>query len=610
MNRVKYSLLIGIFLGVTFLACTSTKAVSVQKGIPGQTISGDYVVIVNTNKDSKNSQATGTLSFDSNANTGKITKNASTYSEFQNMEMTVYSDNSNVQNRALVTYNIGDRKTFYQGKEYVCIGIGSYSYIWMESSLKAEYDLAGKTNQAAKDMMSVYEGKPYRVLNELSNNNIVYKDNSGKLSILLEEMTTSAGFFAGESDITAIHIKAKKPSSYIQGDFSSTNSLLVHEGQHALFLNHTCGDSQYISNTLRWLNEALAVASMDWNWGGSDPSGWLDKIPGSVEVRNGSSIFYDTYSNDTAKDYSLPYLFIRYLINQSSGGYNPVKFIQNVYKVSAVGKDTETFLNEVLSINGINVDYKTAIENFYVAVIAQEKTGVYGFYGDPIVWNKIREYPIYSGQSGESIELKGTSAIVLKTQNGKFTVPSNGGNDIKYIAVTRTGSPLKPSEGDGTEANPYVIKEAKELNALSEYSNAYFELKNDIVINNTVYFTTQTFTGTLDGKGFTVSNLSTPLFSTNRGVIKNLNIDANVNDEFNTYYGTIADINQGKIVDCGVTGNITLAMTGRNSLIANQAGGIVGKNEVGGRIERSYIDASINVTLPENHSIIGGAIRI
>jgi len=138
----------------------------------------------------------------------------------------------------------------------------------------------------------------------------------------------------------------------------------------------------------------------------------------------------------------------------------------HVYKVSAVGKDTETFLNEVLSINGINVDYKTAIENFYVAVIAQEKTGVYGFYGDPIVWNKIREYPIYSGQSGKSVELTGTSAIVLKTQNGKFTVPSNGGSDIRYIAVSKGNSPLKPNEGEGTEAKPYVISEAKELNEL------------------------------------------------------------------------------------------------------------------------------------------------
>lgn len=610
MNKVKYSFMVVAFLVVMFFACTDTKAASVQKGMPGQTISGDYVVIVNTNKDSKSSQPTGILNFNGNVNTREMVENANDYSELQSSEMLLYSESSTVQNRALVTYNIGDKKTFYQGKEYVCIGIGSYSYIWMESSLKAQYDLATKTEQAAKDIMSVYEGKPYRVLNELSNNNIVYKDNSGKLSILLEEMTTSAGFFAGEADITAIHIKAKKPSEYTQGDFSSANGLLVHEGQHALFLNHTCGDSQYVSNTLRWLNEALAVASMDWNWGGSDPSGWLDNIPGSVEVRNGSSIFYDTYSNDTAKDYSLPYLFIRYLINQSSGGYNPVKFIQNVYKVSAVGKDTETFLNEVLSINGINVDYKTAIENFYVAVIAQEKTGVYGFYGDPIVWNKIREYPIYSGQSGKSVELTGTSAIVLKTQNGKFTVPSNGGSDIRYIAVSKGNSPLKPNEGEGTEAKPYVISEAKELNALSEYPNAYFELKNNIVLDNTMYFTIDTFTGTLDGKGYKISNLSKPLITTNRGVIKNLNIEANVYDEFNTYYGTIASVNQGKIMDCSVTGNIVLLMTGKRSIIANQAGGIVGRNEVGGRIERSYIDANINVTLPQNHGIIGGAVRI
>ncbi|MCI9016024.1 MAG: hypothetical protein HFJ53_02500 [Clostridia bacterium] len=611
--KMKTSFISILLIVIMYFFITKVEAVDVIEGTPGQTVNGEYVMIVNTNKDEKSKQSTGTINFDSSMQ--GVTKSINKTSANTALRINTDIDTNQVlaqanfnMARATTKYQIGDKKVIYQGKEYTCIGEGTYCYIWMESALKAEYDLAGKTQQAAKDMMSVYDGKPYQVLNTLSDNNIIYKDNSGKLSILLEEMTTSAGFFAGESDITAIHIKAKKPDQYYEGAFATTNGLLVHEGQHALFLTHTCKGSLSLSGRLSWLNEALAVASMDWNWGGSDPSGWLDLIPNSQAIRNGSSIFYEKYRNDNARDYSLPYLFIRYLINQSSQGYNPVKFIQNIYKIDATGKDSAEVLNEILKVNGIPGNYETVIKNFYIAIIAQEKTGVYGFYSDPIVWNKTKGYPIYAGQSGQSTELYGTAAIVVKTVDGKFTVPTDGGADIKYIAINKTKDLLKPTTGNGTKESPYIIKTENELNALSEYPNAHFKLGNDIAINNTTYFSVKNFKGTLDGNGYKISNIKQSLIVTNLGIVKNLNIVAAIDNEFNTYFGAIADINQGTITDCSVTGTINLTMTGTNKILANQVGGIVGKNEVVGRIERSYVDANINVILPENHAFVGGAV--
>ena len=104
----------------------------------------------------------------------------------------------------------------------------------------------------------------------------------------------------------------------------------------------------------------------------------------------------------------------------------------------------------------------------------------------------------------------------------------------------------------------------------------------------------------MDGNGYKISNIKQSLTVTNLGIVKNLNIVAAIDNEFNTYFGAIADINQGTITDCSVTGTINLTMTGTNKILANQVGGIVGKNEVVGRIERSYVDANINVILPDS----------
>ena len=49
----------------------------------------------------------------------------------------------------------------------MCIGIGEHCYIWMDKTMKSDYDAAGKTSLIAKDMAEVYDGQSYRILNEL-----------------------------------------------------------------------------------------------------------------------------------------------------------------------------------------------------------------------------------------------------------------------------------------------------------------------------------------------------------------------------------------------------------------------------------------------------------
>jgi len=78
-----------------------------------------------------------------------------------------------------------------------------------------------------------------------------------------------------ETDVTAIHINIPAASSYVTGEMSRRNGLLVHEGQHAVLALKTNFSS---SGKYMWLNEGFAVTVMDYLWGGIDSSGWLNGI--------------------------------------------------------------------------------------------------------------------------------------------------------------------------------------------------------------------------------------------------------------------------------------------------------------------------------------------
>lgn len=77
--------------------------------------------------------------------------------------------------------------------------------------MKSDYDAAGKTSLIAKDMAEVYDGQPYRILNDLADGSIPYEDNSGKLSILLESLSSASGMYMYDTGITAIHINTLLP---------------------------------------------------------------------------------------------------------------------------------------------------------------------------------------------------------------------------------------------------------------------------------------------------------------------------------------------------------------------------------------------------------------
>ena len=639
MRRKKtIGLSVGICLLLFWLFCNTSVFAAVTEGKAGETLTGEYAVIVNTDPEAAHN--TGTLVFDDGAdgtapytvgsegasnglgivnaaggstsslgesslsgvNTGVSAPAKSLAAA--NPGKSAYlvqagSTNSAIALQPATTYTIGQEKYMgqtYSQKTYVCIGAGEHCYIWMEKNMKSAYDSAGKTALIAADMASVYDGQPYRILNQLAGGEIPCLDGSGKLSILLESLSSASGMYMYESDVTAIHINIPVAASYVTGEMSRRNGLLVHEGQHAVLALKTNFSN---SGKYMWLNEGLAVTVMDYLWGGIDSSGWLSGIAESTAIRGGSSLIYQTYRNDTARDYGLPYLFVRYVIDRMAGGYDPMAVLPQFYQVNASGLNSQEYLEKVTG-----VPFKTLLTDFYTAVAAGEISGVYSFYGDRLAAQKAATYPVFAGDSGVNYSLASTAAIVIKLKDGKFTVPSNGDSSIVYRVIGTRNPSASPAGGNGTAEKPYEIDSLEDLNMISDHAGVYYRLTDDIQTNGKINLSVNYFGGVLDGNGHTISGLKKPLTVQNAGTIKNLRVAAEFDDDSQNAQGVFAQYNIGKIQECTVFGTVTGHMGGQGLQEFPKFGGFAGENS--GTISGCSSKLTINLAMPAMKSWVGG----
>ena len=621
-----------LFLG---LFCGTDVFAAVQEGKPGETFSGEYAVIINT--DTTNPGNTGTLQFDgtsaqaadSEAEDYAVVQSESDASaqaaaaeetageaadvgQVQSLEdeqLQAYMQDDQPMltavQAAATTYQVGEKKYIYRtngydtyGKTYVCIGVGEHCYVWMDETMKADYDTAGKTSLIAADMAAVYDGQPYRILNQLCAGDFPAQDGSGKLSILLESLSSASGMYMYDEGITAIHINTPSASSYVSGEMSKRNGLLVHEGQHAILWLKTGFMS---TGRYSWLNEGLAVAVMDYLWGGTDSSGWLNGIGSNTTIRSGASLIYENYRDDNAQDYGMPYLFVRYVIDRMAGSYQPMKVLPKFYTINASSLSCEQYLEKVTGVS-----FKELMADFYTAVAAGESSGKYSFYGDTIAAAKAATFPVYAGDSNENHTLPAASAILVKLSNGKFTVPTDGSAGIVYRIIGSRSSSLAPAEGDGTSANPYKISSVDDLNLIQANQGACYRLTKNISTDGRTNFSASYFSGTLDGAGFTITGLQKPLIQQNAGTIKDLNIVADFDYDSHDIHGVVAQYNTGKIQDCKVTGTITGHMGSTSSMSHPAFGGIVGENEVAGTVSGCSSGVDISISMTATDSYVGG----
>lgn len=133
------------------------------------------------------------------------------------------------------------------------------------------------------------------------------------------------------------------------------------------------------------------------------------------------------------------------------------------------------------------------------------------------------------------------------------------------------------SGGTGTMWDPYIIKTGGQLLLAKDYSDKYFELGGNIDLNGKNWLPFE-FKGTLDGKGYSISNLyinriddSQGLFSTCSGTVSNLTVrNVNINAPQSSHVGTLSGTG-GTFNNCKVVLGEASSITGNNYV-----GGIAG----------------------------------
>ena len=188
-----------------------------------------------------------------------------------------------------------------------------------------------------------------------------------------------------------------------------------------------------------------------------------------------------------------------------------------------------------------------------------------------------------------------------------------------HVQVGDAGIALYADEGitgKGTEADPYVICNAKQwskvmgsqrnqYNGNSFYGvSKYIKLGADIDLSGKSW-ESRTLTACLDGDGYTLSGISQPLFNVLNGTVKNL-ILSDVKIEGNGDQGAIAKTvgDKATVEKCYVSGSITA--TGSNN---SGVGGLIGatQNDQANplTIQNCVVDADIT---GEGSSLAGGLI--
>ena len=181
------------------------------------------------------------------------------------------------------------------------------------------------------------------------------------------------------------------------------------------------------------------------------------------------------------------------------------------------------------------------------------------------------------------------------------------------LAVVGCGTPppALDLEGEGTQANPYLIATAHDLDQITKpaadktglITGKYFQLTENIGDTTNPYQTSAAefnaiFDGILLGNDKTITMAgNTALFEENEGTIQNLSIVGNVNaDETEGLVGMLANKNEGTIKNANIAGQAT-STRGEASVLAsaetNGVGGLVGLNDTTGKIEGAYSEAAI-----------------
>lgn len=455
MRHIKRALicLLILLLGIPAVASAETEIevdsnpsmqVSPETGEPATAISNqsakNYMLISNESVNPNSKQFTGTPVI--NNEKYRLEKNLSP--EAFKMDVNLPFD----------TEKFEDRKMESKSLMYKTLNkVGSNRYFnvfdfdkFIEYKIQAQLLYTGKkvnvwgydksfTKEHAKMLGDEFDNKIYSaVTDNFGTESDV--DGDGKINILCYDIKDgfkySGGYIAGyfySRDLYDAPGSNRSEIFYIdtyptmgldsKKDVTAAYSTLAHEFQHMVNFNQNVlveGGKEMDP----WLDEGLAMAA-EQIYTGSVLKDRIDYYNSSYSVTNGHSLLYWDDYGDVLANYSLSYLFAQYVKVQSKQGDAIFKEIirdsNNNYK--AVEKAAKKYMDPKLTFGKL-------MTNFRAALLLKEKSGKYGFNGEP-GFNTIRPR-IYKGTSAN---LRGGGAVV-KEATGYETIPTSKGKNIDY----------------------------------------------------------------------------------------------------------------------------------------------------------------------------------
>ena len=169
--------------------------------------------------------------------------------------------------------------------------------------------------------------------------------------------------------------------------------------------------------------------------------------------------------------------------------------------------------------------------------------------------------------------------VEIRPSNGTYagdTVVSDISGEIKSCEF---------AGGLGTDDDPYIITTLTQLEAVTDYPDACFELGNNITdaLTAPICSNTSQFTGSFDGKGYSItidmsisdiSYVGAFGYIGSSGQVSNLTVTGSVTSSYDTgYVGGLTGYNAGTVENCISSVTVTA-----NGTTAYYAGGLVGYN--------------------------------
>ena len=279
------------------------------------------------------------------------------------------------------------------------------------------------------------------------------------------------------------------------------------------------------------------------------------------------------------------------------------------------------------------------------------KGGILGYKKDSsnvIVENCYYSYGTDNGYGTANSSL--SSKLTNETNFNTLTWTNFYPWDFQYVWKFNTSSSTEPLtlrtgnitiselQGEGTEANPYLVKTQEDLdtisklvvNNVSNMTNAYFRQENTINYTGTSWMPIgnlmSPFKGNYDGQNYSINFTQNLSFNiqyigvfgytsgakiNNLGVNWNGSIDIGYSD--NLYLGGIAGSGSSTITNCSNNGAINVTINKDMSEYSVYVGGINGSSA---NITNSKNDGDINVSTASNYSVknayvagIGGNVK-